>query len=185
MKSKNQIITPDRFIFMKVGDHAQETWDSILERKQKEIKTAGVSFWGYGGNTCHPLRVQEFSQYNKGKLYLLMQKIKSNDHQVVGQATEYSVDGQHWSPIPKGVTVTGSKYALLLGEIQPGELLLSISQFKVGIGPNRGKPAMDYLRGRVDKACLELDPKRPLDPENIKQISVIAKVTEPYAVFVR
>ena len=49
------------FIFMKVGVHAQETLTDIIARKQRELKDAGVSFWGYGGNTCHPTtKVQPF-----------------------------------------------------------------------------------------------------------------------------
>jgi hypothetical protein len=114
-----------------------------------------------------------------------MQTIKSNSHQVLGVADEYSVDGSSWKAIPKGVTVTGSKYALLLGEIEPGDLLLSMSQCKIGVGPKQGNLAQDYLRGRVDKACLETDHNRPVDPETFTQISVMAKMIEPYAVFIR
>jgi len=177
---------PDRFIFMKVGDHANENWTSILKRKQKEISDAGVSFWGYGGNTCHPLRVQQFADFKKvGDLYLLMQTIKSNSHQVLGVASEFSVDGSKWEPIPQGVTVTGSKYALLLGEIQPGDLTLGLSQCTIGIGDSCGKLAVDYLKGRIDKACLEVNNERPIDPETIRRVSVTAKMIEPYAVFVR
>src|SRR5438477_290714 len=48
---------PDRFLFMKVGNHANETWEQILERKRKEYDRTGRTFWGYGGTTCHPLGV--------------------------------------------------------------------------------------------------------------------------------
>ena len=41
----------------------EETLDDIIERKTKEIEEAGVAFWGYGGNTCHPQNmVQPFAK---------------------------------------------------------------------------------------------------------------------------
>ena len=49
------IVTPGAgILYMKVGTHARETLDDIIRRKTREIEEAGVAFWGYGGNTCHP-----------------------------------------------------------------------------------------------------------------------------------
>ena len=44
---------PDAFIFMKVGNHASENFDAILERKNRERERAGCIFWGYSG-ACLP-----------------------------------------------------------------------------------------------------------------------------------
>ena len=53
----------DGLLFMKVGLHAGEKFDEILERKRREYQKAGMIFWGYGGNTCHPtLAVQPFAR---------------------------------------------------------------------------------------------------------------------------
>ena len=37
---------PTAFIFMKVGNHAGETFESILERKRREFDRAGKIFLG-------------------------------------------------------------------------------------------------------------------------------------------
>jgi hypothetical protein len=53
-------------------------------------------------------------------------------------AEEYSADGVHWLPIPKGITVVGSRYAMILGEIKPGELIINPADYEVVIGKSRG-----------------------------------------------
>ena len=63
-------------LYMKVGMHAQEGLEAIIERKTKEIEKAGHALWGYGGSTCHPqTMVQPFakSYERRGSLiYLCM-----------------------------------------------------------------------------------------------------------------
>src|ERR1041384_6029519 len=90
-------------LFMKVGTHAQEPLESIIARKTKEIEEAGVSFWGYGGNTCHPqTMVQPFvnSFEQRGDVvYLCMQEMNSKHFADQVRAEEYSVDGINWTPI--------------------------------------------------------------------------------------
>ena len=50
-------------LYMKVGTHAQESLEDIVERKSREIREAGYGMWGYGGNTCHPsTMVQPFAR---------------------------------------------------------------------------------------------------------------------------
>ena len=59
-----EILKPgDGILYMKVGTHAQESLEDIFVRKSKEIEDAGLAFWGYGGNTCHPQKmVQPFAR---------------------------------------------------------------------------------------------------------------------------
>src|SRR6266446_5833653 len=152
---------PSNFIFMKVGNHAGETWEEILERKQKEIENAGRSFWGYGGTSCHPLtQVQPFARSiarKQAPIYLLMEFIDSKAAPDIVQPTEFSADSVHWEPIPDGINVIGSRYALVLDEIRPGELEIPFQEFAVAVGKSRGKIASDYIAGRIDKACLMRD----------------------------
>ncbi len=178
---------PDAFIFMKVGNHAGETFDQILQRKMREKEDAGRIFWGYGGPTCHPLTgVQPFAKKH-GNLHVLMEPIDSKADPDILQPTEYSADGVTWKPMPDGISVTGSRYALVLDQIRPGDLEVRTDDFVVDIGPNRGKVATEYLRGRVDKACLtraSVPATRfpELSPRNIRYV---AKLIEPYAVLLR
>src|SRR2546425_9460303 len=93
-------------VFMKIGVHAQEPIDTILERKRQELTKAGVSFWGYGGPTCHPFRmVQPFAREVASAghdVYLVMQKMDSTHFAEPKAATEYSDDGMNWKDIPAG-----------------------------------------------------------------------------------
>lgn len=183
---------PQAFIFMRVGNHAGETFDAILERKRKEFEEAGRIFWGYGGTTLHPVKsVQPFAKLwveEQGSVQILMQPIESKADPDILPATEYSVDGVEWEPIPNGIIVTGSRYAVVLDEIRPGELDLNLKNFEVGIGPSRGRNAAQYLRGRVDKGCLVATPKGEAggesDPKEVS-IGFQARLMEPYAVMLR
>lgn len=176
-------------IFMKVGTHAAETFEDILDRKRREYETTGKSFWGYGGGTMHPLtKLQPFSRFRieQGRnITLVMEEIKSN-HFVSAVAAEYSEDGENWKPIPDGIEVRGSRYALVLDEIIPGDLEIDLNRYVVGIGPSEGKNAGSYIRGRVDKGCLDYvgPPNEDLAPRIIKSTHA-AKLAEPYGVLLR
>ena len=178
------------FIFMKVGRHAGETLEQILERKQRELEAAGRIFWGYGGGTMHPItKVQPFvrSRIERGaEIRLLMQSIDSKHPDTEVFATEMSSDGVHYEPLPAGAQVRGSKYALVLGEIQSGDLEVDLSAYQVGEGPSAGRNAAEYIKGRVDKGLLDPSGERS-DPEQgvIQRIHFAAKLVEPYAVLLR
>jgi len=179
---------PENFMFMKVGNHAGEDFESIIKRKMDEFHKTGMIFWGYGGNTCHPLtQVRPFvkSVVEKGGMvHLLMEPIDSRAEPDLLPATEYSDDGLIWKPIPKGIRVVGSRYAVVLGEIKPSDFELPLGNYHVGIGRSRGYPADKYIKGRVDKACLSLAEVRR-DAEHIVQIGFTAEIIDPYAVMVR
>lgn len=180
----------EAFVFMKVGDHATEDFDKILERKNQEFKRTGRIFWGYGGTACHPLtQVQPFARMQvkkHGAVYLLMEKIDSNADPDIVPATMYSEDGINWKTIPDEIEVIGSRYALILDEIKPGDLEICIGDYEVAVGPSRGKNASEYIQRHLDKACLVSTSKRISSVEpKIKRIEVYAKLLEPYAVILR
>jgi hypothetical protein len=177
---------------MKIGIHAREPLDLIIERKLKEIDDAGVSFWGYGGSTCHPTSmVQPFAREQEqfGRpIYLVMQKMDSHHWAEPLPADEYSVDGREWLPIPNGVVVKGSRYALVINDLRADDFRLPLARTKVALGPSEGRSGRDYIAGRVDKACLELgaDIDLPSTPEeDSAPIGLVAKLETPYAVFLR
>ena len=183
---------PQAFVFMRVGNHAGEDFESILERKRREYEASGMIFWGYGGTTLHPIRhVQPFAKMRiaqEGSINIVMQAIDSKADPDVLPANEYSVDGVNWEPIPSGIEVTGSKYAIVLDEIIPGQLDLNLGDFEVGIGPSRGRNAAQYLRGRVDKGCFVSRDAKDTDPEvqpKIVPIGFQARLLDPFAVMLR
>ena len=188
----NKIISPgNSVLFMKIGIHAQEPLDLIVQRKLKEIDDAGIAFWGYGGNTCHPATmVQPFAQAQAaaGKpIHLVMQKMTSNHMAVPVPADEYSVDGTSWLAVPKGVNVLGSRYALVIDSLEETDMTLPLSRTSVALGPSRGKAGNGYISGRVDKACLELGESVdiPVPEGEGTKIGLVARLREPYAVFLR
>ena len=184
--------SPQAFIFMRVGSHAGESFEAILERKKRELSEAGRIFWGYGGTTLHPLRhVQPFVKLwvqRTGSIQILMQPIESRADPDILAANEFSVDGINWEPLPSGIVVTGSRYAIVLDEIKPGQLDLDLGKFEVGIGPSRGRNANKYIRGRVDKGCLvaaqSANDEREDRGEPIS-IGFQARLLDPYAVMLR
>lgn len=187
----NEILRPnDGLLFMKVGVHAGETLKEILERKKTEYKKAGMIFWGYGGGTCHPTRaVQPFARLRieeGARIYIAMEEIDSHHPPSKLLADEYSEDGLKWKPIPPGVEVRGSRYAVILDELIEGDLDLDLSSYQVAVGPSSGKAAGDYVRGRVDKACIVPAAIRDANLEpKIKKVHFMATIKAPYAVFTR
>lgn len=180
-------------LFMKVGTHAQEPLADIIARKTKEIKEAGFAMWGYGGNTCHPrTMVQPFAAAwgeRQAPIYLCMQEMNSHHFAEQLRAREFSADGAAWSPIPEEINVLGSRFALVLEDLKEEELVLPLAKAQVAIGLSRGRAAGRYIKGQVDKACLEILPS-PLpdlaeDEKKEIRINLVAKLKAPYAVFLR
>jgi hypothetical protein len=177
---------------MKVGTHANEPLDAIIERKQAEIDAAGFALWGYGGNTCHPTTmVQPFARDFKLRgetIHLVMHPMVSNHFAVTTRAGEMSTDGQEWTPIPDPVNVLGSRYALAIATLEPVEFELPLSQTRVALGNSRGRRGDEYIQGRVDKAIFEVV-DGPTDDDGAEreaeQIGLVAELVEPFAVFVR
>lgn len=185
-----QLAPDEPFVFMKVGRHAGEDLDEILARKRLEMERAGMIFWGYGGGTMHPIdKVQPFVRSrieHNGQIKLLMQSILSRHPDTAAVATEYSADGVHWEPIPPGVEVRGSKYALVLGEIQSGEdLEVDFGAYQVGAGPSSGRAAAEYIKGRVDKGLLDPAPGAPPAGARRVPIHFAAQMQAPFAVLLR
>lgn len=189
----NKLITPgDGLLFMKIGTHAKESLQDIISRKADEIKEAGFGMWGYGGNTCHPsTMVQPFAEaFTQGgkTIHLCMEEMESNHLAEPLCAAEFSVDGVTWETIPEPIKVLGSKYALVIDSLYPEKFILPLDQTRVPVGPSTGRIGSRYVKGRVDKACLEILEQPELNneaPPRDIPISLVAKLKEPYAVFLR
>lgn len=177
-------------LYMKVGTHAQESLTDIIKRKRREIDAAGHAFWGYGGNTCHPSNtvqpfVKAFEQQGK-TIYLCMEEIVSKHFHDPIRADEYSIDGIEWHEIPAAINALGSRHALVIAELEAKEFTLPLARTRVAWGNSRGANGDTYIRGRVDKGCLELVDEGPDDDAGrIVQIGLVARIVKPYAVFLR
>lgn len=176
-------------LYMKVGTHAQEPLSEIIARKQREIDRAGFAMWGYGGNTCHPsTMVQPFAKAlakDGSPILLVMEPMESRHFAEPIRAEEFSVDGIDWRPIPKEIDVRGSRYALCIRNLEEVKEELALTDTRVALGNSKGKPGNEYIRGRVDKACLEIveNPEVIISPTI--EIGLTAEIVDPYAVFLR
>lgn len=188
----NEIVKPGAgLLFMKIGTHANERLADIIARKSKEIRDTGFGMWGYGGNTCHPASmVQPFGRMfaQRGQpIHLCMEEVNSN-HFGEGVAAEFSVDGIKWQDIPQTIEVRGSRFALVIEDLHEDEFILPLDQTRVPVGPSTGRLGSRYIKGRVDKACLEVIDAPELtneaDPRSLG-INLVATLKDPYAVFLR
>lgn len=179
-------------LFMKVGTHAQEGLAEIIARKTEEIRSTGFGMWGYGGNTCHPTSmVQPFANTfaEQGRtIHLCMEEMESNHSAEPLCAAQFSADGVSWKEIPAGIQVRGSKYALVIDQLHPDSFKLRLDQTRVPVGPSTGRLGSKYILGRVDKACLEVLESPQISnetPEKEIDIGLVARLVDPYAVFLR
>lgn len=176
---------------MKVGYHSSEDLDEIIARKQQEEKECGYLYWGYGGSLCHPINqvnpfVQSLSQNEEIWLLMIITQSKFKNSPLLSQ--EFSKNGKLWLPIPTGINVTGSKYALVCKEIQPVDFNIDLSQYYVAIGKNKDCVVSKYMRHRVDKCCAyknSINTNTNLDNSCFVKISFQAKLVNPFAVFLR
>lgn len=187
----DNIISPGQgVLFMKVGTHARETLENIIERKTREIEDEGWGLWGYGGSTCHPqTMVQPFAkEYERrgGIIYLCMEPMESKHFAEPLRADEYSIDGLKWKEIPESINVLGSRYALVIKNLRKADFELPLENTQVALGNSMGARGSRYIAGRVDKACLEIADVVAQDiPEKSVHIGLVADIVNPYAVYLR
>ncbi len=76
--------------------------------------------------------------------------------------------------------------SLKVSELHKGDFKVPLEQTKVAIGPQSGRRGDKYVQARVDKACLEVvGPPGEEGSEDLAQIDLVARLADPYAVFVR
>ncbi|MBZ5670952.1 MAG: hypothetical protein LAO04_14640 [Acidobacteriia bacterium] len=178
-------------LYMKIGNHADEPLHEIIARKTREIEEAGFSFWGYGGNTCHPERmVQPFArsyEQRGGVIYLCMEPMDSKHHADPIRADEFSADGIVWEGVHPAINVLGSRFALVIKNLREERFDLPLAKTKVALGNSMGLSGTRYIRGRVDKACLEITEQTGVAAaeEPPARIGYLANLVAPYAVYVR
>lgn len=188
----SDILRPGQpILYMKIGVHAREPLDSIIERKLREIEDEGYAMWGYGGSTCHPASMVQPFGSSCAKLgqtiYLCMREMNSNHFAEQVRAREYSVDGEVWQRIPPKINVLGSRYALTIKNLRKEAFALPLDQTRVALGNSAGAVGSTYIAGRVDKACLVLGgaAPEPLGIPRVESIGLVADICEPYAVFLK
>jgi hypothetical protein len=185
-------------IFMRVGTHVGEPLEAIVQRKLKEIEDNGHAFWGYGGLNCHPRSVvQPYAEEvaaDGGAVRLCMEAVAPETETYWAEdeaAREWSIDGLNFRPLPRGIRVTGSRYAFLIKALREEHFRLPLTRARVAAGTSRGRPGARYVSpvgGRIDKAVLRVEDGEIKAVEGGVEtlpISYVADLHRPYAVFLR
>ena len=191
---------PEAFIFMKVGDYGSECLEGILFHKNCELEGAeNMIFWGYGGTVLHPKNqvqpfVKQWIEKQKHVEVLMSRTNSSFTSDSLEYRKEYSENQENWETIPSQI-ISNTKYALVLDEIRPCHFDLDLRDFKVGVGPSKGKNTAQYIKGQVDKGCfVRANPRdtgtdAPTACSRVRKghacISYRARLKHPYAVFLR
>jgi hypothetical protein len=178
-------------MFMKVGFHANEILEQIIDRKLKEEQDCGRIFWGYNGTTCHPSTVKTFVKQalQKGQIpKLIMTFTPSKPFSTnIKWAKEFTIDSEKWLPLPGGIHVKGSKHAIVCNNLQQVNEGIDFNAYEVATGNRKGVKLSNYIRYRIDKACAVYTNTTNLlsIKQQLTRISYIAELKEPYAVFLR
>jgi hypothetical protein len=181
VRKASAVIVDPAVVVMKVGSHAQEELRAIVRRKRDELNQTGRTWWGYGGSACNPLKqVQPFSRDNRTSVSVVFLPTRSRPQNRATPAAHWSADGVSWSPVPKGISVTGSKYALVLSDLVEVNDSIDLAHYCVGIGPSEGRLANQYLRFQCDKACVRR--ARITEDSDIRQVVLYGRLASPWAV---
>ena len=100
-------------------------------------------------------------------------------------ATDYSIDKVQWQPIPNGIKVLGSKYAIVCKSIEQCNFSIDLANYVIPIGNSKGKILSNYIRGHVDKACGRYNNNLPNQDSQLVNISLCAEIDYPYSVFLK
>lgn len=173
----------NKIILVKVGPHSQESMQEIVKRKNKEVDTTGVAFFGYHGGPQPIKRVIPFTENSINVKVLMNEATYARDphpdRETFLRMTRFTTDGKTWNLVPTGIN-TDCMFAFVLGNIKEVCYDIDLSVYTVGIGPKKGIYAKNYLIGRVSKACLE---KTPIPSEQfILPIHYEASLLPPYGV---
>lgn len=174
-------------VFMKYGTHANEPPTLILENKVNEVGLCGRTFWGYGGNVCHPInQVQPFIKMNANrgeKTYLVLSRINSSWSGSVSKALFYSLNNTDWIPLPPENVVIGSKFAIICNTFEPCNFTIDLSFYRVAVGNAAGRLLSSYISGRNTKGCGTLHFPEIIESSKPFHISAIAEIES--AAFIR
>jgi hypothetical protein len=179
----------DYIVYMKYGVHTSEELGSIVARKIKEIDDTGVMFWGYGGTLCHPIKqiapFAEMARKNKKDIYLVMSRTPSNHYGESSMSKYYSVDGVNFSNMPKGISVLGSRYALVCDSLIECDFSLNLAGYEIAIGSKQGNNLGEFIRNRVDKGCAVRRKTNDIVQDKFVNITLAGKLRSPFAALIK
>jgi len=180
-----------------MGSHAGESEEEIFERKRREIKNTGKSFWLYKSYSAKPDIVQDLceealKEERNTPICIFIQTSSKNGARPTIQADrmqEFSIDQKSWKKIPAGIVVTGSSRNAFIMVFNELELVgdnqyLDLWDYSLFKSPGK---AVKMILGASTACCLKKSSKKDSNKmkSNIRKIIAIGKLTYPFASWTR
>lgn len=173
-------------IVMKVGPHSGMSLNDIIESKKVEEKVHGVHYWGYSGSFCRPKITQEFCKwslvkYNTLPTLVLLETKSAYESKDIGFIREYSEDNFVYKSFDKPVQLRGAQFSFVACNIRQDTDFI-LDNYLVFGGKNDGKPLIDHLRFRVNKA-FAVQKEKITNQTGVNVL--VADMVSPYAIWLR
>ena len=179
-----------------IGPHAEETTTAILDRKIKDIRIAGLTFWLIKSRQAKPKMVQQIcleAHTKNAKCYCVLiepsSKYSVSPTKEHCYAKEYSKDGVVWHPLPKELSpVTGkidnASYALVFKQLKLVTDYIDLWQYADFF--NRNDPVR-IIRGSSTVCAIRKSLSNDADKikSHIRRVVAIGELCDPFCVYLR
>ena len=178
----------DYLIVSSAGQHAQEDWHTIIERKRRDIATAGHTIWLTNSLATRVEIVQRFCKNHDVRYVLFVAKGQQGSQK--GPPTDdpaklYSADQEKWLTIPKGLShVTGKITRATTGfwfdalEEITSKITLNLDCFA------NAKDGLPLSRFTNVNSAYTVQRTKPLSGDRYRLLA-IGRLTNPFAVWLR
>lgn len=181
-----QALTANRVVLSVIGPHAGEDMREIFSRKSADIRISGKTFWSYASGKANPSLTQEF--FSEDSYVLFLEPATKNGARpttITRQSSVFSTDKKQWKNLPNDLSpVTGrASYALILSDLtlcQQDTIIDLWNYSSKGLAIKFRLGASTVLAEKKDSS---VDPSRMLS--RFRQVAAIAKISEPYAVWIK
>ncbi len=187
-----EALKSDLCIISVMGAHAGESVDVIFNRKIADIELTGKTFWLMRSPKALPVQVQDICTSSPAYTIFVEPSSKGGARPTTNNeaAKEHSVDKKIWSQLPKGVgPVTGkidSSATALVFDIMTTNVSGTIDLWKYSDFSAEEKP-LKFILGCSTVCVIQKDMSTHPDrmKSRYRRIIAVAKLTEPYCVWLR
>lgn len=168
-----------------VGDHANETLRDILDRKIRDVRSCGKTFWVVKSWQAPPDSIQRLGKkFHDVPVYFVNGGAKPTKS--ASLLKEFSSDNREWSTLPNGigpVSGRGSSHALVLSELEwvGDEEQLDLWQFANFENPSA---AIKTYRGGSTVCAIRKEIRTGM-VSRWRRLIAKGRLKSPYAVWMR
>jgi hypothetical protein len=183
-----------RCVISVIGDHAGEGLAPIFKRKIEDIEKMGQTFWVVRSRRAQPAQVQEMSKTEPAYVVFVGPATKGGARNTVtnDSASEFSSNGEDWSPLPDGISPVTGKFDSQTSALVFDRLTLAIKddlELDLCDYADSHDPAMPLklMQGCSTICSARKDMRRhPDKPKSrIRDVIAIGRLGRPYCVRVR